>query len=69
MAVSIATVDEAESEILELLRRQDGPIAVSELTRQALTKGLDDPSIVSAIWFLIDRHQIKLTYDLKLVIR
>jgi hypothetical protein len=63
---TIETINNAEIEILKVLGEQPIPMSPKDLTRSVQEKGIDESSIVSAIWFLIDRNAIKLATDLKL---
>lgn len=65
---TIETINKAETEILKILGEQPAPMSPRELTRSVQERGIDESSIVSAIWFLIDRNLIKLATDLKLSI-
>ena len=67
MAATSESVRRAERAILDLLEVQSAPISPQDVKTKALQRGVDGSVIVSAIWFLIDRHKIILTDDLKLL--
>lgn len=66
MAVAVDAVEHAESAILRVLQSESTPISIQSLKSRVREEGLDNSSIVSAIWFLIDRNKISLGTDLKL---
>jgi hypothetical protein len=62
-----ASIDRAEEEILKVLAQHAAPMSARVVTEHVQRLGVDKTSIVSAIWFLIDRNAIRLTSDLKIV--
>lgn len=67
MVMTAETVDRAEAAVLEVVNASATPVSARDVTRTLQIQGIDKSSIVSAIWFLIDRRAIRLTEDLKLL--
>jgi len=58
----------AEQSVLAALHATDGPLCPADLIRELECAGFRNPEIRSAIWHLLDRHRIRLTRDLRLVL-
>ncbi|MGC4189802.1 MAG: hypothetical protein QM589_01030 [Thermomicrobiales bacterium] len=58
----------AEQSVLAALHAMSGPVSPVDLIRDLECAGLRNPDIRSAIWHLLDRHRIRLTRDLCLVL-
>jgi hypothetical protein len=59
-------IDRAEAAVLSVVNALDTPASARVVTQEVQKQGYDKSSIVSAIWFLLDRDAIHLTLDLKL---
>lgn len=57
-----------EQSVLAALHARVCPIAPAEIIRELESAGFRNPDIRSAIWHLLDRHRIRLTRDLRLVL-
>jgi len=58
----------AEQSVLAALHATASPIAPAQLIRELESAGFRNPEIRSAIWHLLDRHRIRLTLDLRLIL-
>ncbi|MGB3329462.1 MAG: hypothetical protein WBA46_10940 [Thermomicrobiales bacterium] len=58
----------AEQSVLAALLASSLPLAPAEIIRELESAGFRNPDIRSAIWHLLDRHRIRLTRDLRLVL-
>lgn len=58
----------AEQAVLGALRTASGPLCPADLIRELECMGFRNSEIRSAIWHLLDRHRIRLTRDLTLVL-
>ncbi|HWV35110.1 MAG TPA: hypothetical protein VNZ55_05720 [Thermomicrobiales bacterium] len=61
-------VDRAESNILQVLGQKNAPFPPAELITELERGGFRNADIRAAIWYLLDRHKLDLTLDLKLVL-
>ncbi|MGN6032921.1 MAG: hypothetical protein ACTHQE_14800 [Thermomicrobiales bacterium] len=59
---------QAEQSVLAALHAADGPLPPADLIRDLECAGFRNPEIRSAIWHLLDRHRVRLTRDLRLVL-
>jgi hypothetical protein len=58
----------AERSVLAALVATTDPVAPADLIRELECAGFRNPEIRSAIWHLLDRHRVRLTRDLRLVL-
>ncbi|MGC4107945.1 MAG: hypothetical protein QM753_16600 [Thermomicrobiales bacterium] len=58
----------AEQSVLAALQATASPLAPADLIRELECAGFRNPEIRSAIWHLLDRHRVRLTRDLRLVL-
>ena len=63
-----SSVDRAEIDILHLLRTRTEPLAPADLISELERAGFLNADIRAAIWYLLDRHRVKLTLDLRLAL-
>ncbi len=62
-------VDRAELSILCVLSTKLEPLAPADLILELEHAGFHNSDIRAAIWYLLDRHHLKLTPDLRLALR
>jgi hypothetical protein len=62
------TLGATEQSVLAALLATACPMAPAEIIRELESAGFRNPDIRSAIWHLLDRHRIRLTRDLRLVV-
>lgn len=58
----------AELSVLAALQGAADAVAPADLIRELESAGFRNPEIRSAIWHLLDRHRIRLTCDLRLIL-
>jgi hypothetical protein len=57
---------EAEQEILSILQQHSSPYPPVELIRDLRQRRIPEALARAAIWYLIDRYEIELTWDRRL---
>lgn len=67
MILTDPALAEAEQAVLGTLRGSQDPYTSKDLIERLKARGYHDDVIRAAIWYLIDRMQIHLTADLRLV--
>ena len=61
-------MERAELNILHILSTRDAPLAPAELIAELEGAGFLNSDIRAAIWYLLDRHHLRLTIDLRLAL-
>lgn len=66
MVLSNPELDKAEQHVLSILDRQTSPYSPVELIRDLRAQSISESLARAAIWYLIDRYEIELTWDRRL---
>ncbi|MGI8406675.1 MAG: hypothetical protein ACR2OE_18255 [Thermomicrobiales bacterium] len=65
---SDSDMERAELNILHILSTKDAPLAPADLIAELEGDGFLNADIRAAIWYLLDRHHVNLTIDLRLAL-
>ncbi|MGI8485876.1 MAG: hypothetical protein ACR2OU_16655 [Thermomicrobiales bacterium] len=61
-------MERTEITILHLLGTKEEPLAPADLIAELECAGFPNSDIRAAIWYLLDRHHVHLTIDLRLAL-
>jgi hypothetical protein len=66
MVLSNPDLEKAEQQVLAILKRQTSPYSPVALLRELRDHQISEALARAAIWYLIDRYEIELTWDRQL---
>lgn len=66
MVLSNPELDHAEAQVLSILDRQTSPYSPVDLIRDLRDQRISEAMARAAIWYLIDRYEVELTWDRQL---
>lgn len=59
-------LDNAEQQVISILSQQPAPYSPVDLIRDLRARSISEGMARAAIWYLIDRYEIELTWDRQL---
>ena len=59
-------LDRAEAQVLSILARDPGPCSPTALISELRTRSVSEAVARAAIWYLIARYEVELTWDRRL---